>query len=111
MAGIVGPPDYDSYLHSQMQPIPDSSFHHVLYFMHSWEWNLADIKYRLFMICDELQAFKICGGGELACHRLSRWAETGIHILSLPALSMEIRLLSILRYQFVAAEIYKLVNV
>jgi hypothetical protein len=51
---------------------------------------LAEIRYWLFMICHELQAFEICGGRELAGHRLSRPAETAIQILSLRALLMEI---------------------
>jgi uncharacterized short protein YbdD (DUF466 family) len=35
IAGIVGLPDFDSYLYSQELPVPNSSFHHDLYFMHS----------------------------------------------------------------------------
>jgi len=68
MAGIVGSPDFDSYLYSQILPFLNSSFHHDLYFMHSWDWTLAEIRYCLFMICHELHAFKICGGRELAGH-------------------------------------------
>jgi len=71
MAGIVGSSNFDSYLCSQKLPFLNLSFHHDLFFMHSWDWTLAEIRYRLFMICDELQAFKICGGRELAGHRLS----------------------------------------
>jgi len=56
----------------------------------SAEGALAEIRYRLFMICHKLQAFKICGARELAGHRLSRWAETAIRILSLRAVLMEI---------------------
>jgi len=83
MAGIVGSPDFDSYLYSQKLPFLNSSFNHDLYFMHSGDWTLAEIRYCLFMICHKLQAFKICSGRELACHRLSSWAGTGIQILSL----------------------------
>jgi len=90
MAGIVGSTDFDSYLYSQKLPYLNSSFHHDLYFMHSWDWMLAEIRYGLFMIYDELQAFKICGGWELAGYRLNVWAETGIQMLSLGALFMEI---------------------
>jgi len=66
MAGIVGSPDFDSYLHSQKLPSLNSSFHHDLYFMYSWDWTLAEIRYCLCIICHQLQAFKICGGQELA---------------------------------------------
>ena len=59
MAGIVGLPDYDSYLYTQKLPVLNSSFHHDLYFMHSWDWMLAEIRYCLFMICLELQALRI----------------------------------------------------
>jgi len=90
MAGIAGSPYFDNYLYSQKLPFLNSSFRHDLFFMHSWDWTLAEIRYRLFMICHELQAFKICGGRELAGHQLSRRAETAIQILSLQALLMEI---------------------
>jgi hypothetical protein len=90
MAGIVGSPDFDSYLYYQNLPVLNSSFHHNLYFMHSWDWTLAEIRYCLFMICHELQVLKICGGREPASHRFSHWAETGIQILSRWALLMEI---------------------
>ena len=36
-----------------------------MYFMHSWDWMLAEIRYCQFIICHELQAFKICGGRSL----------------------------------------------
>ena len=90
MAGIVGSPDFDSYMCSQKLAFLNSSFDHDLFFMHTWDWTLAEIRYRLFMICDELQAFMICSGQELAGHRLSLLAETGIQILSLRALLMKI---------------------
>jgi len=72
MAGIVGSPYFDSYLYSQKLPFLNSSFHNNLFFMHSWDWTVADISFRLFMICHELQVFKICGGRELADHQFSR---------------------------------------
>jgi len=90
MAGIVGSPYFDKYLYSQKLPFLNLSFHHNLFFMNSCDWTLAEIRYRLFIICHNLQAFKICGGRELAGHRLSRCIETGIQILSLQALLMEI---------------------
>jgi hypothetical protein len=90
MAGIAGSPYFDNYLYSQKLPFLNSSFRHDLFIMHSWDWTLAEIRYPLFMICHELQAFKIRGGQELAGHRLSRRAETAIQILSLRALLMEI---------------------
>jgi len=90
MAEIVGSPDFDSYLYAQKLPVLNSSFHHDLYFMPSWDWMLAEIRYCMFLICHELQALKICGGRELASHQLSRWAETGIQIQSRRALLMEI---------------------
>ena len=90
MAGIVGSPDFDSYLYSQKLPFLNSSFHHDLYFMHCWDGTLAEIRYCLAMICHELQAFKICSGRDLAGHQLSRWAETGIQLLSLRVLLVEI---------------------
>jgi hypothetical protein len=34
MAGIVGSPDFDSYLHSQKVPVLNSSFDHDLYILH-----------------------------------------------------------------------------
>jgi len=77
-------------LYSQKLPFLNSSFHHDLYIMHSWDWTLAEIRYCLFMICQELQALKICGGWELAGNRFSCRAETGIQILSPRALLMEI---------------------
>ena len=58
MSAIAGSPYFDSYVYSQKLPFLNSSFHHDLFFMHSWEWTLAEIRYRLFMICHELQAFK-----------------------------------------------------
>ena len=51
---------------------------------------LVEIRYGLFMICHEDQAFEIPGGRELAGHQLGRRAETGIQILSLRELLMEI---------------------
>ena len=65
MAGIVGSPYFDSYLYFQNLPFLNSSFHHDLLVMHSWDWKLVGIRYRLFMICHELQAFEICSGQEL----------------------------------------------
>jgi hypothetical protein len=35
MAGIVGSPDFDSYLYSQKLPVLNSSFHHDLYVPHA----------------------------------------------------------------------------
>jgi len=92
MAGIVGSPDFDSYLYSEKLPFLNSSIHHDLYFMHSLDWMLVEMRYCLFMICHKIQAFKICDGRELAGHRLSHLAETGIQNLSLRALLMEMRL-------------------
>jgi hypothetical protein len=57
--------------------------------MQSWDWTLAEIGYPRLMICHELQAFKIRGWFEVAGHRLSHCAETGIPIPSLQALLME----------------------
>jgi hypothetical protein len=66
MAGIAGLPDFESYLYSQKLPDLNSNFHDDLYFMHSWDWTLAEIRYCLFMICHGPQKFKKCGGRELA---------------------------------------------
>jgi len=90
MSAIAGSPYCDSYLYSQKLPFLYSSIHHDLFFIHSSDWTLAEIRYRLLMICHELQAFKIWGWRELAGHRSSCWADTGIHILSLRALLMDI---------------------
>jgi len=59
MSAIVRSPYFDSYLYSQKLPFLNLSFHHELFFMHSWDWTLAEIRYRLFLICHEIQAFKI----------------------------------------------------
>jgi len=59
MSAIAGLPYIDSYLYSQKLPFLYSSIHHDLFFMHSWDWTLAEIRYRLFMICHDLQALKI----------------------------------------------------
>ena len=83
MAAIAGSPYFDSYLYSQKLRFLYSSFHYDLFFMHTWDRTLAEIRYRLFMICYELQALNICGGRELAGHRWSCRAETGIQIVSL----------------------------
>jgi hypothetical protein len=62
---------------------PNSSFHHDLIFMHSWDWTLEEIRYRLFMICHELQA----GACQSPIEPLSRdWHSDS---LSLRALLME----------------------
>jgi len=71
MAAIVRLPYFDSYLYSQKLPFLYSSLHHELFFMQTWNWTLAKIRYHLFMFCHELQAFKIRGGRELAGHQLS----------------------------------------
>jgi len=68
MAAIAGSPYLDDYLYSLKLPFLYSSFDHDLFFMHAWDWILAEIRYRLFIICHELQAFKIRGGQELAGH-------------------------------------------
>jgi len=68
MDGIVCSPDFDNYLCSQKLPFLDLSFHHDWFIMHSSDWMLAEIRYHQFKICHELQAFKICGGRELAGH-------------------------------------------
>jgi len=90
MSAIAGSPYLDSYWYSQKQPFLYSSFHHDMFFMHTWDWMLAHLRYCLFMICHNLQVFKRGGGWEIASHRSSRWAETGIQIPSLRALLMEI---------------------
>jgi hypothetical protein len=68
-----------------------SSFHHDLFFMYTWHYTLAEIRYCLFMMCHDLQPSMILSGRELAHHQLSHWAETRILILSLWALLIEIR--------------------
>jgi len=84
MAGIAGSPYFDSYLYSQKLRCPNSSFHHDLIFMHSWDWTLEEIRYRLFMICHELHA----GACQSPLEPLSRdWHSDS---LSLRALLMEI---------------------
>jgi hypothetical protein len=35
MTGIVGSPDFDSYLYSQKLPVLNLSFHHNLYVLHA----------------------------------------------------------------------------
>jgi len=69
MAAIADSPYFDSYLDSQKLPFLYSSFHHNFFFMHTRDWTLVEIRYGLFMICYELQAFKIRSGRELAGHR------------------------------------------
>jgi len=71
MAEIAGSPYFDSYLYSQKLPFLYSSVLYDLIFMHTWDWTLAEIRYHLLMICHELQAFKICGGPQLASHWVS----------------------------------------
>ena len=71
MAAIAGLPYFDNYLYSQILPVLNSSICHDVFVMRSWYWTLAEIRYQMFMICHELQAFKTCGGQELAGHRLS----------------------------------------
>ena len=68
MAAIAGSPYFDSYLYSQKLPFLYSSIHHKLFFMHSWDWTLAEISYRVFMICHALQVVKIRGGQGIASH-------------------------------------------
>jgi len=72
MAEIAGSPYFDSCLYSQKLPFLYSSFHHDLFFMHTSDWTLAENRYGLFMICHELQVFKMSGGRELAGHKSSR---------------------------------------
>ena len=48
MSAIAGSPYFDSYLYSQKLPFLNSSFHQDLYFMYSWDWTLAEIRYCLF---------------------------------------------------------------
>jgi hypothetical protein len=64
VAGIVGSPYFDNNLCAQKLHFLNLSFHQNLFFMHSWDQTLLEIIYRL--------------------------AETGIQILSLWALVMEI---------------------
>jgi len=66
MSVIVGSPYFDSYWYSEKLPFLYWSFHYNLFFRHTWDWTLAEIRYRLLMICHKLQAFKIFGGWELA---------------------------------------------
>ena len=73
MAGIVGSPYIDSYLYSQNLPFLNSSFHHDLFLMSSWDWKLVEIRYRLLIICHELQAFEICRGRELLVPDSAAW--------------------------------------
>jgi hypothetical protein len=90
MAVIAGSPHFENYLYSQKLPSLNLSFHHDLDFIYSWNWTLAKIRYRLFMICHELLAFKTCGTQELSGSWLSRLAETAIQILSLQAVFLDI---------------------
>jgi hypothetical protein len=71
MAEIVGSPYIDNDFYSQKQPFLNSSFHHDLFFMYSWHWMLAELRYCLFMVGQELQAFRICGRQQLAGQLLS----------------------------------------
>jgi len=71
MAVIAGLPYFDSDLYYQTLPILYSSFHHDLFFMHTCDWMLVEIRYRMFKMCHKLQAFKIRSGQELAGHRSS----------------------------------------
>ena len=87
---IAGSPYFDSYMYSQKLPFLCSSFHHDVFFMHSWDWTLAEIRYRLFIIYHELHTFRIWGWKELAGQRLRCWAEISIKILCLRALLMKI---------------------
>jgi len=84
MTGIAGSPYFDSYLYSQKQRCPNSSFHHDVFFMHSWDLTLEEIRYCLFMHCQELQAG--------ACQSPIEPLSTDWHSdsLSLQALLMEI---------------------
>jgi hypothetical protein len=68
MSAIAGLPYIDSDLYSHKLPFLNSSFHHDLLFMHTWDWTLVEMRYCLFMICHELQAFKIRSVRELAGH-------------------------------------------
>jgi len=72
MAAIAGLPYFDSYLYSHKLPYLYFSFHYDLFFMHTWDWTLAEIRYHLVMICHKLQAHKILGRWELAGHQSSR---------------------------------------
>jgi hypothetical protein len=68
MAAIAGLPNFDSYLYSQKLPFLNLSFHYALFFMHTWDCILAEIRYRQFMISFKLQAVKISTGWEFAGH-------------------------------------------
>jgi hypothetical protein len=59
MAGIIGLPYFDNYLYFQKLLFLNSSFHHDLLFIHSWDWTLAEIRYLLFVISHELQVFNL----------------------------------------------------
>jgi len=71
LAVIAGLPYFDSYLDSEKLPFLYSNVHHDLFFMHTWDWTSAEIRYCLSMICHEVQAPEIHGGWDLSSHRLS----------------------------------------
>jgi len=68
IAGIAGSPYFDNYLYSQKLPFLNLSFRHDVFFMHSGDWTLVAIRYRLIMICHELHKFKLCVWWELASY-------------------------------------------
>jgi hypothetical protein len=90
MHEIVGSPYIDNYLYSKRLAVINWSFHLDLFVIHSWDWTLAANRFCLIMISHELQAFKIYTGWECPGSRLSRRAETGVQILSIQPLFMEI---------------------
>ena len=72
--------------------------------MHYWDWTLEEIRYRLCMICHELQV----GGSRSTIELLSRdWYSDSISSSSLDGNRFT---LSNFRYGFLAAQTYKLVK-
>jgi hypothetical protein len=81
MSAIAGSPYFHSYCYSQKLPFLYSNFHQNLLFKHTWDWTLADSRYRLFMSFHELQDLNVWGWQGHASHRSSHWAQTSIQIV------------------------------
>jgi len=102
MAGIAGSPYIDSYLYSPKLHCFNSSFHHDLFFMHSWDWTFEEIRDCLFMIWHELQA----GASWLPIEPLNRdWHSDSISSCCLDGTRFTE---SPLGYRILAPRIYKL---
>jgi hypothetical protein len=59
LSAIAGSHYFHSDLYSQKLPFHYSSYHHDLFFMHTWDWTLAEIRHPLFVMYHEHLAFKI----------------------------------------------------